>query len=106
MIEALPPRVRDIAIIRGLGYSLAQISRHMDLTPQVVSITLNRHRRRIKDLVLRTEHWTRSTRAATAPGRMHVSTREKARAMKVPAKLRRQRNCGEKTIYKIKCCLA
>lgn len=106
MIEALPSRVRDIAIMRGLGYSLTEISRHLGLTPQAVSIMLQRHRGRIKELGVRTEHWTLSTRAANALGRLRVFTREEARAKNVVAKLRGQRNCGEKTIGEIERWLA
>lgn len=105
-MEALPARIRDIAIMRGLGYKLSEIARHMDLTPQAVSIMLQRHRARIKDLGVRTEHWGLSTRAANVLGRLHVSTREQARAMNVAAKLRGQRNCGEKTIREIECWLS
>ena len=101
MLEALPPRVRDIAIMRGLGYSLAEIARHMDLTPQAVSILLQRHRTKIRELGVRTEHWTLSTRAANVLGRLRISTREEARAKNVAGKLRGQRNCGKKTIREI-----
>jgi len=106
MIEALPLRVRDIAIMRGLGYSLAEIARRMGTTPQAVSIMLQRHRARIKELGVRTEHWKLSTRAANALGRLRVFTREEGRAMNVVAKLRGQRNCGEKTIGEIERWLA
>lgn len=105
-IEALPSRVRDIAIMRGLGYSLAEIARHMGTTPQAVSIMLQRHRARIKELGVRTEHWELSTRAANVLGRLRVATREEARAKNVAAKLRGQRNCGEKTIREIESWLA
>ena len=105
-IEALPSRVRDIAIMRGLGYKLQEIARHMGLTPQAVSIMLQRHRARIKELGVRTEHWELSTRAANVLGRLRVFTREDARAGNVAAKLRGQRNCGEKTICEIERWLA
>ena len=101
VLEALPARVRDIAIMRGLGYSLADIARHMGLTPQAVSIMLQRHRAKIKELGVRTEHWELSTRAANVLGRLRISTREEARAKNVAGKLRGQRNCGEKTIREI-----
>ncbi len=101
VIEALPSRVRDIAIMRGLGYKLQEIARHMGLTPQAVSIMLQRHRARIKELGVRTEHWELSTRAANVLGRLRVYTREDAQAKNVVAKLRGQRNCGEKTIREI-----
>jgi len=106
VIEALPSRVRDIAIMRGLGYKLQEIARHMGLTPQAVSIILQRHRGRIKELGVRTEHWGLSTRAANVLGRLRVSTREEARTKSVVAKLRGQRNCGEKTIREIERWLA
>lgn len=105
-IDALPARIRDIAIMRGLGYSLTEISRHLGLTPQAVSIMLQRYRGRIKELGVRTEHWSLSTRAANALGRLRVSTREQARAANAVEKLRGQRNCGEKTIREIERWLA
>jgi hypothetical protein len=101
MIEALPSRVRDIAIMRGLGYKLQEIAQHMGLTPQAVSIMLQRHRARIKELGVRTEHWGLSARAANVLGRLRVYTREDAQTKNVVAKLRGQRNCGEKTIREI-----
>jgi predicted transcriptional regulator len=106
VIEALPSRVRDIAIMRGLGYKLQEIAQHMGLTPQAVSIMLQRHRARIKELGVRTDHWELSTRAANVLGRLRVTTREEARARNVAAKLRGQRNCGEKTIREIERWLA
>lgn len=106
MLATLPARVRDIAIMRGLGYSLAEIGRHMGLTPQAVSVTLQRHHGRIRELGVRTEHWTLSPRAANVLGRLRVTTREEARACDVVAKLRGQRNCGAKTILEIKRWLA
>jgi len=106
VIEALPSRVRDIAIMRGLGYKLQEIARHIGLTPQAVSIMLQRHRGRIRELGVRTEHWGLSTRAANVLGRLRVSTREEARTKSVVAKLRGQRNCGEKTIREIERWLA
>jgi len=106
VIEAMPSRVRDIATMRGLGYKLQEIARHMGLTPQAVSIMLQRHRAKIKELGVRTEHWELSTRAANVLGRLRVSTREEARAKNVAGKLRGQRNCGEKTIREIERWLA
>jgi len=105
-MAALPARIRDIAIMRGLGYKHHEIARHMGLTPQAVSIMLQRHRAKIKELGVRTEHWELSTRAANVLGRLRVSTREEARAKNVAGKLRGQRNCGEKTIREIERWLA
>ena len=67
---------------------------------------LQRHRARIKELGVLTEHWELSTRAANVLGRLRVSTREEARTKNVVAKLRGQRNCGEKTIREIERWLA
>ncbi|MFM8656531.1 MAG: sigma factor-like helix-turn-helix DNA-binding protein [Chthoniobacterales bacterium] len=105
-IEALPSRIRDIAIMRGLGYKHHEIARHMGMTPQAVSIMLQRHRAKIKELGVRTEHWELSTRAANVLGRLRVTTREESRAKHVAGKLRGQRNCGEKTILEIERWLA
>lgn len=106
MLEALPPRLRDIAMMRGLGFKLHEIARHFDISPQAVSLVLSRHRRRIEGLGLRTEQWDLSTRAVTALARLGITTRAQARSLDIAALLRGKRNCGEKTIKEIQTWLA
>ena len=46
----IPERVRQIAMLRGLGYSYRQIAGPLQVTPQAVSLMLTRHRRSLKSL--------------------------------------------------------
>ena len=47
-LEELPQRVRDIATLRGLGYTFREISEQFGVTPQAISLMLSRHRRVLK----------------------------------------------------------
>ena len=49
-LEELPHRVRDIATLRGLGYTFREISEQFGVTPQAISLMLSRHRRVLKTL--------------------------------------------------------
>jgi hypothetical protein len=49
-LDAIPERVRQIAMLRGLGYSYRQIASPLQVTPQAVSLMLMRHRRSLKSL--------------------------------------------------------
>jgi hypothetical protein len=46
----VPERVRQIAMLRGLGYSYRQIAGPLHVTPQAVSLMLMSHRRSLKSL--------------------------------------------------------
>jgi predicted transcriptional regulator len=101
LIEGLPTRVRDIALLRGLGYSFREIGRQLGVTPQAVSLMLARHRRCLKSLSKAVEMVELSARAANALGRHKISTREEARQADVLRLLRYERNCGRKTFDEI-----
>lgn len=106
-IDALPARIRDIAIMRGLGYKHREIGRLIGVTPQAVSVMLQRHRRAgLEKLGMHTVQWELSARAANVLGRLGVTTRGEAREKNITAKLRGQRNCGQKTIREIERWLA
>lgn len=97
----LPQRVRDIATLRGLGYSFREIAGQFDVTPQAVSLMLSRHRRSLQTLATSPDLSQLSARAVNALGRHGVSTRQQARERDVMALLKLERNCGRKTIEEI-----
>jgi hypothetical protein len=76
-LEELPQRVRDIATLRGLGYTFREISEQFEVTPQAISLMLSRHR-----------HGIRSRGAAI-----------KADVLEL---LKGGRNCGDKTLEEIR----
>ena len=97
----IPERVRQIAMLRGLGYSYLQIAGPLQVTPQAVSLTLTRHRRSLKFLRDAIELSSLSARAVNVLGRHGVSTREQARQANVLERLAGERNCGRKTMDEI-----
>lgn len=99
--DQLPHRVRDIATLRGLGYSFREIGDQLNVTPQAVSLMLSRHRRSIKSLKGSSDLCNLSARAVNALGRHKISTRTLARERDVLNLLRGERNCGRKTIDEI-----
>lgn len=99
--DDIPHRVRDIAMMRGLGYSFREIARQLNVTPQAVSLMLSRHRRALKSLDGAMELCRLSARAVNALGRHGITTREEARDKNVLQLLRGERNCGRKTLEEI-----
>jgi predicted transcriptional regulator len=99
--DDIPHRVRDIAMMRGLGYSFREIAEQLNVTPQAVSLMLTRHRRSLKSIKGAMELCQLSARAVNALGRHRVSTREEARNTNVLLQLRGERNCGRKTLEEI-----
>jgi predicted transcriptional regulator len=100
-LDAIPERVRQIAMLRGLGYSYRQIAGPLHVTPQAVSLMLTRHRRSLKSLRDAIELSSLSARAVNVLGRHGVSTREQARQANVLERLAGERNCGRKTMDEI-----
>jgi len=101
VLDNVPERIREIAMLRGLGYSFRQIAEHFCVTPQAVSLMLARHKATVKSLRGATELTTLSSRAANALGRHHIRSREEARRRGAIALLNGSRNCGRKTISEI-----
>jgi len=101
-LAGLPGRVRDIATLRGLGYTCMEIGRRFGITPQAVSATLARHHRRVGDFGVRREMLELSARASNALSRLGVNSRAEARQRDIFVLLHRERNCGEKTIEEIR----
>lgn len=102
LLAKLPGRVRDIATLRGLGYTCLEIGRRFGITPQAVSATLARHHRRMGDFSARQDMLELSSRAANALSRIGVNSRADALRRDVFVLLRRERNCGEKSIEEIR----
>ena len=102
VLAELPGRVRDIATLRGLGYTCMEIGRRFGITPQAVSATLARYHRRMTDLGARQDMLELSGRAVNALSRIGVKSRADALNRDVFVLLRRERNCGEKTLKEIR----
>jgi hypothetical protein len=100
-LDAVPQRVREIAMLRGLGYSFRQISGQFNVTPQAASIMLSRHRRCLKTLRGSIELNHLSARAVNALGRHGIRTREEARRKNAAGLLANACNCGRKTLAEI-----
>ncbi len=100
-LEAIPQRVAEIAMLRGLGYSFREIGKQFNVTPQAVSLMLSRHRRSLKSLGTAVELGNLSARAVNALGRHGIKSRGEARNADVVHLLRHERNCGKKTLDEI-----
>ena len=100
-LDTIPERVRQIAMLRGLGYSYRQIAGPLQVTPQAVSLMLTRHRHSLKSLRAAMELNSLSARAVNALGRHGIRTREQARQANVLERLAGERNCGRKTMEEI-----
>lgn len=101
VLEHIPGRVRDIAVLRGLGYSYREIASPLGLTPQAVSLMLIRHKRCLKQLKSASDLHALSARAVNVLTRHGITTRQEARAKGVLAFLKLERNCGSKTAAEI-----
>lgn len=99
--EAVPQRVREIAMLRGLGYSFREIAIPLNVTPQAVSLMLSRHRRLLKSLRGAMELGTLSSRAVNALGRHGIRTKDEAKQRDALGLIRNERNCGRKTLEEI-----
>lgn len=100
-VSSVPERIRQIAMLRGLGYSYRQIAAPLNVTPQAVSLMLMRHRRSLKSLGDAMELNSLSARAVNVLGRHGIRTREQARQVNVLERLAGERNCGRKTMDEI-----
>ena len=100
-LEAVPQRIREIAMLRGLGYSFREIAQQFSVTPQAISLMLSRHRKSLKSLRGALELNNLSARAVNALGRHSIRSREAARRGSVLELLKNERNCGRKTLGEI-----
>ena len=101
-LEELPHRVRDIATLRGLGYTFREIAEQFEVTPQAISLMLSRHRRVLKTLRGAVELAGLSPRAVNALGRHGIRSRAAAIEADVLELLKGGRNCGDKTREEIR----
>lgn len=101
-LEDVPHHVRNVAALRGLGFSFREIGKSYGVTPQAASIMLSRHRALMKTLKRQSDLAGLSPRAVNSLGRLGVRTREDACSTpNLEEKLRIQRNCGRKTIDEV-----
>jgi hypothetical protein len=100
-LDEVPERVRQIAMMRGLGYSYREIAGPFSVTPQAVSLMLMRHRRALKSLRGAMELSALSPRAVNVLGRHGIRTQGQARQANVLERLAGERNCGRKTLEEI-----
>ena len=100
-VEPVPHRVREIAMLRGLGYSFREIARQYHVTPQAISLMLSRHKKNAKSLCKATDLTVLSSRAVNALGRLKIFSREEARKCHAMELLKGARNCGRKTLEEI-----
>lgn len=100
-VDPVPQRVREIAMLRGLGYTFREIARQYNVTPQAISLMLARHRRAMGSLRGSLELSHLSARAVNALGRHGIRSREEAIRVNVLNLLKSARNCGRKTLDEI-----
>jgi len=100
-LDHVPERIRQLAMLRGLGYSFREIGKQLGVSPQAVSLMLSRHRRAFKSLGQAMELGNLSARAVNALGRHGIRTRAEARQRGVLDLLQDERNCGRKTLDEI-----
>jgi len=100
-LDGVPQRIREIAMLRGLGYSFREIATPLHVSPQAVSLMLSRHRRSLQSLRGAMELSSLSARAVNALGRHGIRTRDEAIQRDALALLQNARNCGRKTLQEI-----
>jgi len=100
-LAALPERVRQIAIFRGLGYKFREIADHFGVTPQAISLMLLRYQRCLEALRGSVELDQLSPRAINALGRHGIRSRSHARRSNAIELLKDERNCGRKTLQEV-----
>ena len=100
-VEDVPARIRNIAMLRGLGYTFREIGEEFGVSPQAVSLMLSRHQRAFRKLRGAVEFRELSSRAVNALGRHGIRSRHQALAADVLGLLANQRNCGKKTLEEI-----
>ncbi len=100
-VEDVPARIRNIAMLRGLGYTFREIGDEFGISPQAVSLMLSRHQRAFRKLRGAVEFRELSSRAVNALGRHGIRSRDQAMAANALELLANQRNCGRKTLEEI-----
>lgn len=101
-LSAVPLRVREVAMLRGLGYSHSEIASELNLTRQAVSVMLVRCRRPLKSIRQSMGLLGLSARAVNVLGRHGIENRDQARGLMILDLIQDERNCGRKTIDEIR----
>lgn len=102
ILDELPQRIRDIATLRGLGYTFREISKEFAVCPQAISLMLSRHPRAMKRLRGAGELAGLSPRAVNALALHGIRSRAAAFEANVLEVLKGERNCGKKTLEEIR----
>lgn len=100
-LEFSAGRVRDVAALRGLGFSYREIAAHYGVTPQAISLLLTRNRKNMRAIGGNPELASLSARACAALQRLGVHSRQQAVSADVLGRLQNARNCGRKTLEEI-----
>lgn len=100
-LTKVPWRVREIAMLRGLGYSYREIAQELNVTPQAVFVMLVRNRRPVKSLRQQMDLVGLSSRAVNVLARHGIRNREQALTQPTLDLIKSERNCGSKTIDEI-----
>lgn len=101
-LEEIPLHVRNLATLRGLGFSFRQISKNYGVTPQAASLMLARQKALLKSARRHSELSGLSPRAVNCLGRLGVRSKDSARTLgSLEIRLQGMRNCGQKTIREI-----
>ena len=101
--EELPRRILHIAALRGLGYSLQTIGRSYGVSPQAISVMLNRHKGALRSAKGHGGMQSLSPRAVNVLGHLRIKNRTEARKVTDwEERLHGLRNCGQKTATEIR----
>ena len=101
--EELPRRILHIAALRGLGYSLRAIGRSYGVSPQAISVMLNRHKGALRSAKGHGGMQGLSPRAVNVLGHLRIKNRTEARKVTDwDEQLHGLRNCGQKTATEIR----
>lgn len=96
-VGRIPCRIREVALLRGLGYTFREIAHQLDVSPQAVTHMLARYRRSAESLEGTVDLQGLSARAVHALELHGIRTRSEGRNKCVLALIKQQRNCGRKT---------
>lgn len=100
--SGMPARIRELAILRGLGYSFSEIGHLFGITAQAVSLMLVRYRKARAAEKSAPELRGLSARAVKVLARRNIRCRQDARDRLDLARLPQDRNCGKKTLEELK----
>lgn len=100
-LEDIPRSIRDIAALRGLGYTYSEIGHSLGVTAQAISVTLVRYRRKLASTRGSKHMMGLSTRALNVLSKHCISDPSDPRLSTMLEHFPGERNCGAKTIMEI-----